>query len=398
MTSMGLIEPRLCPPLLALVMEACGPSGFKTYLGTSKPEVHCHILTEGLDLEILGELAPGAFHYGMTCLIEFEPDSLWHEASLTIAAEAVKHGIKTEYHVFQNSPADIRAKLRRMGLDPENFEEKGSLRIIDNYTPTTPLKSSTRRRSEELLSGRSPKLEQWNRAIRDKIRQGFDSSEQRWLHIDDNEAILLEYNTEEFVTNGWRTIFLPMAKARQLLTLHALATGIASDSFYRKRESLVDAVIDFKTGEDRGKLSHFIRVRALRGSSFDSAWRRLEHSEGGRVRLSSGKQVFGFENQTTERVFDYLLRSFVDDHVRESTSVESSGWRTLVDVATNIGVAPSLLYSPKASVFIGEPLRNRIIERRIFPKERGRGGRVTRLRVAYQNPSVKEFVDRYMQK
>jgi KaiC/GvpD/RAD55 family RecA-like ATPase len=398
MASMDLIEPRLCPPLLAVVMGARRPPRFKTYLGTSKPEVHCHILIEGLDLEILGELAPGAFHYGMTCLIEFEPNSLWHEASLTIASEALKHGVKIEYHVFQSSPADIRSKLRRMGVDPENFEEKGSLRIIDNYTPTTPLKSSTKRRSEELLSGRSPKLEQWNRAIRDKIREGFDPSEQKWLHIDDNEAILLEYNTEEYVTNGWRTIFLPMVKARQLLTLQALTTGTASDSFYRKREALADAVIDFKNGEEQGKVSHFIRLRTLRGATFDSSWRRLEHSEAGRVRLSSGKQVFGFENQTTERVFDYLLRSFVDDHVRESNSVESSGWRTLVDIATNIGVTPALLYSPKASVFIGEPLRNRIIERKIFPKERGRGGRITRLRIAYQNPSVKEFVDRYAQK
>jgi len=350
-----------------------------------------------LDLEILGELAPGAFHYGMTCLVEFQPHSLWHEVSLTIAAEALKKGIKTEYHVFQFAPEDIRAQLREMGVDVGRSGERGLFRIMDSYTPTTPLEKSAQALPERLISGRSPKLEQWNRAIREKIRDGFEESEKRWLHIDDNEAILLQYNDEEYISNGWRTIFLPMAKARQLLTLHALVTGIASENFYRKREAIADAVVDMKSTEEGGRLEHYIRLRILRGKKFDSRWRRIELFEKGRVRLSSGRQAFGFESDGAEKVFSYLLKAFVEDHHKGRQPADSSGWRSLVEIAKGIGAPSTSLYSARFSGSLGELLRKGVAERRFFSKQRGRGGRVARVRIAYQKGFVKEYVDRYLQ-
>jgi hypothetical protein len=84
------------------------------------------------------------------------------------------------------------------------------------------------------------------------MESGFAEEEKRWLHIDDNEGILLQFNDEEYVTKGWRTTFLPMAKSRDLLTLHAFVTGVASESFFKKREAAADAIIDIKTEEKRG--------------------------------------------------------------------------------------------------------------------------------------------------
>jgi len=368
---------------------------FQTYLEPVRQTVRCHILTGGLDLEILGELAPGAFHYGMTCLVEFQPHSLWHEVSLTIAAEALKKGIKTEYHVFQFTPEDIRTKLREMGVDVGKSEQRGSFRIMDSYTSTTPLKEETQSASEQLISGRSPKLEQWNMAIREKIRVGFEESEKKWLHIDDNEAILLQYNDEEYISDGWRTIFLPMAKARQLLTLHALVTEVASEKFYRKREAIADAVIDMRSTEEGGTLEHYVRLRTLRGKKFDSRWRRLELFEKGRVRLSSGRQAFGFESDGAERIFSYLLRSFVDDHYSRKQHADSAGWRSMVEIAKGIGARTTSLYSATSAASLGELIRKGVVERKFFSKQRGRGGRVTRLRIAYQKGFVKEYVDKY---
>lgn len=354
-------------------------------------------MTQGVDLEILGELAPGAFRYGMTCIVEFEAHSLWHETSLTIAAEAINSGVRTEYHVFQHSPEDIRSALKEMGVDVESFERSGRFRIMDAYTPTTPLDAPPEGRVEPFLSGMTPDLERWNRAISEKIRHGFEESEKRWLHIDDNEAILLQYNDEEHVTNGWRTIFLPMAKARQLLTLHAVVTGIASDSFYRKREALADAVIDVRSSEVGGKLEHSIRLRALRGTKFDSRWRRIELFDRGLVRLSSGQRAFGFESEIAERMFDYLLKSFVDDYHKRRYPADSSGWRSLVDVAKGIGAPATSLYSSRSSVSIGELIKRGVAERKVFSKQRGRGGKVARIRLAYQRGFVREYVDKYVQ-
>ena len=38
------------------------------------------------------------------------------------------------------------------------------------------------------------------------------------------------------------------------------------------------------------------------------------------------------------------------------------------------------------------------VERKFFSKERGRGDSIARIRIAYQNESVREFVDRYSRK
>lgn len=370
----------------------------QTYLGPSEPRVRCHILSEGVDLEILGELAPGAFHYGMTCLVEFEPHSLWYEVSLTIAAEALNHGIKTEYHVFQHTPNEIRTALKQMALDVDNYEQRNSFRIMDSYTPTTPLKASSEGRAEPLLSGRNPDLQQWSKAIREKMEDGFEEEEKRWLHIDDNEAILLQFNDEEYIVKGWRTTFVPMAKSRELLTLHAFVTGIASASFYNKREAAADAIIDLKTREERGKLEHYIRLRALRGTKFDSSWRRIELFDTNRVRLTSGRQVFGFESDEAEKIFDYLLKSFVNDYYGKKSPIDSSGWRSMVEIAKNIGARSTSLYSPRSSILLRDLIKRGAVERKFFSKERGRGGSIARIRIAYQDESVREFVDRYSRK
>lgn len=66
---------------------------------------------------------------------------------------------------------------------------------------------------------------------------GLAESEKKWLHIDDNEATILQYKDEDFVINRWRTVFLPIAAERELLTLHAVAVGVASEEFYKKREA-----------------------------------------------------------------------------------------------------------------------------------------------------------------
>jgi KaiC/GvpD/RAD55 family RecA-like ATPase len=353
------------------------------------------ILVEGLDLEILGELAPGAFHYGMTCLVEFEPHSLWQEASLTITAEALKRGIKTEYHIFQHSPGEVRSALREMGVHVESYEAKGIFRIMDTYTPTTPLVESGEGRAEPLLSGQIPDAQKWADTIRQKMKAGFEEEEKRWLHIDDNEAVLLQFSDEEYIVNGWRTTFVPMAKARGLLILHALVTGVASDSFYRKREALADAVIDFKAVEEGRKLEHYVRIRSLRGVKSDSSWRRIELFGNNRVRLSSGKQVFGFQSGESERIFNFLLKSFVADHFAERRSTESSGWRSLVETAKGIGASKTALYSADGSASLRELARKGVVERKVLHKQRGRGGRVLRIRIAYEKGFVKEYVDRY---
>jgi len=397
----SFVQASRCAPLFILLSTRPPESpdeGLQVYLGTPGRFLRYHILTKGLDLEILGELAPGAFHYGMACLVEFEPHSLWHEMSLTIAAGALKRGVRTEYHVFEHTPEEIRSSLRELGADVDGLERKGTFRVMDTYTPTTPLKGRDEGRVQPMLSGTVPDADRWRRTIATKLQRGFEEGEKRWLHIDDNEAVLLQFSDEEYVANGWRTTFVPMAKARELLVLHALLTGVASDSFYRKREAGADAVIDVKAVEEGRKLQHYIRLRALRGAKFDSSWRRIELFGTNNARLSSGRQAFGFQSEDSEKIFNYLLKSFVDDHYTERLPEETSGWRSLVEIAQGIGAPKTSLYSAAGTASLRELSRKGVIERRMLSKQRGRGGRVTRTRISYGKGFVKEYVDRYVQK
>jgi len=101
-------------------------------------------LSGRLTVPIVRGLIPEGIEYGATVLIEFKPDSIWYETSLTIAAQALRDGLKTMYHVFQQSPTVVRDSLSRLGLDVVKLEREGLLVIRDSYTAQTGLEQPER--------------------------------------------------------------------------------------------------------------------------------------------------------------------------------------------------------------------------------------------------------------
>jgi KaiC/GvpD/RAD55 family RecA-like ATPase len=80
-------------------------------------------LVSNLQVPILEELVPGAFSYGQLLLVVYDPDSLWFETSLTIAARAVRNGVRVEYHAYEHVPDKIREVFASLGLDVKKVEE-----------------------------------------------------------------------------------------------------------------------------------------------------------------------------------------------------------------------------------------------------------------------------------
>ncbi len=235
----------------------------------------------------------GELSYGTKCLVEFEPHSLWYETSLTIAAQAVKQGILTDYHTFQHIPMEVRENLRKLGLDLQKLEKSGALRIIDSYNVTTGFVAPE---NPELYPSRSLKLGDWDTGILEEMKGDAEGIGKGRFHVDDNTSVLLQYNDEKTFIDHWRTKAIPETRARELTSLNSVVMGVYSESFYRQFESLCDAIIDFQSREETGQMEHYMRVRTLRGRSHDSRWRRLRLVESGEVaveKILTGTQELG---------------------------------------------------------------------------------------------------------
>lgn len=219
------------------------------------------------------QLIPEGFRFGANYLVEFEADSVWYEASLTITAQALKNGVRTEYHAFMHSPNKVREGLTSLGLDVKKLEQEDTLRILDTYTVTTglgpPEKTNTTKARHEIQSFN---VVDWSIAVLQQIKEGIPEAEKRWLHIDDDTSVLNHYTDEKTLLNIWRTRAIPWTTARELAYIGSFVGKVQSDQFYRQLELLYDGILDFRKEETGRRIEHLVRVRLMRGKTYDSRW------------------------------------------------------------------------------------------------------------------------------
>jgi class 3 adenylate cyclase len=263
------------------------------------------IMEGSIHLPLIEDLAPGILKFGAIVLVEFQSHSLWYEASHTLAAQALREGIKTDYHTFQHPPDDIRKDIASLDVDLDDFEKSGKFRLIDSYTAQIGL--GTPKTIEPYgFTSTSLKIADW----KSQMFGVFDKPEERRLiHIDENDSVLTNYNTEAEVLDFFRRSYTA-ARGREFVFFYALLSGTHSASFYNQFESLADIIIDFQSPEESGRVNHMVRVRIARGSGkYNSEWRRLKVLQGGEVTLDLGAS--GVEASTERKLAAIMFTDMV---------------------------------------------------------------------------------------
>jgi hypothetical protein len=100
----------------------------------------------------------------------------------------------------------------------------------------------------------------------------------------------------------------------------------------------------------------------------------------------------------TSRIIEFLASSFVGDSTGRRLAPVYCGWRTLMEVVNELKIPRSHVYGePRYGRIFGKQLESlvnsNLVEYRIFPGERGRGGDITKVRVQLENEDVKKYLE-----
>jgi hypothetical protein len=100
----------------------------------------------------------------------------------------------------------------------------------------------------------------------------------------------------------------------------------------------------------------------------------------------------------TSPIMEFLARSFLGDYSSKRLAIPSCGWRTLTSIVEALKIPRSYVYGePRYGRPFGRQLDNLIksslVEYRIFPGERGRGGEITKVRASSEDERVRRYVE-----
>jgi hypothetical protein len=98
-------------------------------------------------------------------------------------------------------------------------------------------------------------------------------------------------------------------------------------------------------------------------------------------------------------VLEYLAREFIDDFSSKRLGLDHCGWRTLMSIVEWLKIPRSQVYGePRWGHRHGRQLEalisSKLVESRVFPGERGRGGRVVKVRLAYDQDLAKQYAEK----
>jgi hypothetical protein len=89
-----------------------------------------------------------------------------------------------------------------------------------------------------------------------------------------------------------------------------------------------------------------------------------------------------------------LIKVFIYDYMQQKIAIEKSGWCTLMEIAKKTNLPRSSFYGKEGrrGPAIAELERRGFVEARIFPGERGRGGKILRVRIDVEKTLIMHYI------
>lgn len=150
---------------------------------------------------------------------------------------------------------------------------------------------------------------------------------------------------------------------------------------------------DFESSEDSLRQSLEIFEQLGAGLDVQSAKLRLEKT----IELSRLSRLWNdaLPRESPRSLFEIMIRDFYEDVAIKKLSIDNSGWRTLSELSRRSKLPRSALYASgsKGAEVFKEMVKSGLVETRVYAGERGRGGNVLKIRVAYdKDKNIREYV------
>jgi KaiC/GvpD/RAD55 family RecA-like ATPase len=203
------------------------------------------------------------------------------------------------------------------------------------------------------------------------------------------------------------------SKKQDVVLVATLEEGMHSQQVLAAMQQIFDGFIELSFYRVGLSVYPLLKVGKMRGMKPQGSYYSISFGEGGidlehagvalaapnsAEDISKDESFATFEVTDPEArtVFNFLVKCFIEDYLVRRAPVEQSGWRSRIKIVQSTKVTQVSLYGwqgHEGPVF-RELLSKGIVETRIFPRERGRGGEVVKVRIAYDKEPIKRAVDR----
>ncbi len=232
-----------------------------------------------MQVRLIENLTQGPIPAGSNLLVEYDATSQWYNASLTIAAGWLRDGGGIGYGTAAQPPENIRAQLKRLGLNTAELERDDRLAVYDYYAATMGLKS------KEKYVWDSLKVADMSILVSKLMKEPPVGVGADWLRVWDDISCLDRFNDEKSWVEFMLSRFIPLAVSWKSTGIRGVIRDVHSDRAYKRLEAAHDGVIDFKLDETGDPPRNLIRIRSMRNVVFDGRWYSLKVGDNFEVSL-----------------------------------------------------------------------------------------------------------------